>query len=93
MGKTALATSIKEYVTEDGAFFVSGKFAHSLVVSLQQHQRKPLEPFVDALVEWVDESRDDLRRHGSLAVALREWELADPNADYLLTSARLAEYT
>ena len=55
MGKTALATSIKEYVTEDGAFFVSGKFAHSLVVSLQQHQRKPLEPFVDALVEWVDQ--------------------------------------
>ena len=46
-----------------------------------------------ALVEWVDESRDDLRRHGSLAVALREWELADRNPDYLLTSARLAEYT
>ena len=45
-----------------------------------------------ALVEWIDEGRDDLRRHGSLAVALREWELADRNPDYLLTSARLAEY-
>lgn len=41
---------------------------------------------------WIDESRDDLRRHGSLAMALREWELAGRNPDYLLTSARRAEY-
>ncbi len=45
-----------------------------------------------ALVEWIDEGRDDLRRHGSLAVALREWESADRNPDYLLASARLAEF-
>lgn len=41
---------------------------------------------------WIDESRDDLRRHGSLAMGLREWELADRNPDYLLTPARLSEY-
>ena len=59
MGKTALATSIKQYVTEGGAFFVSGKFAHSLVVALQQRHRKPLGPFIEALVEWVDQLWED----------------------------------
>lgn len=43
------------------------------------------------LDEWVDESRDDLRRHASLATALREWQLAEQRPDYLLPSARLAE--
>ncbi len=41
---------------------------------------------------WIDESRDDLRRHGSLAMGVREWELADRNPDYLLTPARLSEH-
>ena len=41
---------------------------------------------------WVDESRDDLRRHAALAMAQREWQLADHNTTYLLPPARLAEY-
>ena len=41
---------------------------------------------------WVDESRDDLRRHASLSTALHEWTLADEDPDYLLTSARVAEF-
>jgi len=41
---------------------------------------------------WIDESSDDLRRHASLAVAVREWELADRHPDYLLLSSRLDEY-
>ncbi len=44
------------------------------------------------LERWVDQNRDDLRRHASLARALHEWELADEDPDYLLTSARLAEF-
>lgn len=44
------------------------------------------------LEEWIDESREDLRRHGSLTMALREWELAERSPDYLLPAARLAEY-
>ena len=41
---------------------------------------------------WVDEGRDDLRRHAALAMAQREWQLADHKPTYLLPSARLAEY-
>ena len=41
---------------------------------------------------WVDDSRDDLRRHASLATALHEWTLADEDPDYLLASARVAEF-
>jgi len=41
---------------------------------------------------WIDHSRDDIRRHASFTVALREWELAGNNPDYLLTGSRLAEY-
>ncbi len=44
------------------------------------------------LDEWLQASADDLRRHASLAVALREWELADRDADYLLSPARLGSY-
>ncbi len=41
---------------------------------------------------WIGESRDDLRRHASLTTALREWQLADRHPDYLLASARVAEF-
>lgn len=44
------------------------------------------------LEDWIDSSRDDMRRHASLAVGLREWQLADENPDYLLPAARLTEY-
>jgi basic membrane lipoprotein Med (substrate-binding protein (PBP1-ABC) superfamily)/DNA-binding SARP family transcriptional activator len=44
------------------------------------------------LAAWIDDSRDDLRRHRSFTVALREWELSNEDHDYLLTGARLAEY-
>jgi basic membrane protein A len=44
------------------------------------------------LAGWIDESRDDLRRHTSLTVALREWQLAGEHPDYLMTASRLAEY-
>ncbi len=44
------------------------------------------------LERWVDQNREDLRRHTSLARALHEWELADEDPDYLLTPARLAEF-
>ncbi|MFT7475800.1 MAG: basic membrane lipoprotein Med (substrate-binding protein (PBP1-ABC) superfamily) [Verrucomicrobiales bacterium] len=44
------------------------------------------------LETWIDESREDLRRHASLVVALREWQLADDNPEYLLPAARLAEF-
>jgi basic membrane lipoprotein Med (substrate-binding protein (PBP1-ABC) superfamily)/DNA-binding SARP family transcriptional activator len=46
-------------------------------------------PVLDA---WIDESSDDLRRHASLAIAVREWQLADRHSDYLLPSSRLADY-
>jgi basic membrane protein A len=42
---------------------------------------------------WIDESRDDLRRHASLTTAVREWQLADEDPDYLLPAARVAEFT
>jgi len=44
------------------------------------------------LERWIDQNRDDLRRHASLARTLHEWELATEDPDYLLTSARLAEF-
>jgi basic membrane lipoprotein Med (substrate-binding protein (PBP1-ABC) superfamily)/DNA-binding SARP family transcriptional activator len=46
-------------------------------------------PRLDA---WIGQSRDDLRRHASLTTALREWQLADRHPDYLLVSARVAEF-
>lgn len=44
------------------------------------------------LRDWVEHSRDDLRRHARFTVALREWELAGNDAGYLLTGSRLTEY-
>jgi basic membrane lipoprotein Med (substrate-binding protein (PBP1-ABC) superfamily)/DNA-binding SARP family transcriptional activator len=44
------------------------------------------------LSEWIDAGREDLRRHGSLSTAMREWQLADEDPSYLLPAARLAEY-
>ena len=46
-------------------------------------------PRLDA---WICDSRDDLRRHASLTTAMREWQLADRDTDYLLTAARVAEF-
>jgi basic membrane lipoprotein Med (substrate-binding protein (PBP1-ABC) superfamily)/DNA-binding SARP family transcriptional activator len=44
------------------------------------------------LVGWIDDGREDLRRHVSLTVAVREWQLADHNPTYLMTGARLSQY-
>jgi basic membrane lipoprotein Med (substrate-binding protein (PBP1-ABC) superfamily) len=44
------------------------------------------------LERWIDESRDDLRRHASLTTALHEWKLADEDPTYLLASARIARF-
>jgi DNA-binding SARP family transcriptional activator/ABC-type glycerol-3-phosphate transport system substrate-binding protein len=44
------------------------------------------------LRSWIDEVRDDLRLHASLAVEAAEWERADRHPDYLLTGSRLALY-
>jgi basic membrane lipoprotein Med (substrate-binding protein (PBP1-ABC) superfamily)/DNA-binding SARP family transcriptional activator len=41
---------------------------------------------------WIDVSRADLRRHASLLIALREWELADEATHYLLPPERLGEF-
>ncbi len=41
---------------------------------------------------WIDESRNDLRRHASLRMAMHEWELAEENPRYLLPAGRLADY-
>jgi basic membrane lipoprotein Med (substrate-binding protein (PBP1-ABC) superfamily)/DNA-binding SARP family transcriptional activator len=41
---------------------------------------------------WIGDSRDDLRRHASITTALREWQLADRHPDYLLASARVADF-
>lgn len=45
-----------------------------------------------ALHDWISGSRDDLRRHAAFTVALREWQLAGDDPDYLLGGTRLAEY-
>ncbi len=44
------------------------------------------------LAGWIDRHRDDLRRHGSLAAAAREWEASGKDPDYLLAGSRLADY-
>ncbi len=41
---------------------------------------------------WIDECREDLRRQTALAVAVREWQLADHDPNYLLPAVRLADY-
>ncbi|HEX6208687.1 MAG TPA: BTAD domain-containing putative transcriptional regulator [Actinomycetota bacterium] len=45
----------------------------------------------ERLAEWIEAHRGDLRRHGSLAVAVEEWESSGRHPDYLLTGNRLAE--
>ncbi len=44
------------------------------------------------LKDWIDESRQDLRRHASLRVALSEWQLANRHDDYLLDPKRLESF-
>ncbi|MDF1596527.1 MAG: BMP family ABC transporter substrate-binding protein [Acidimicrobiia bacterium] len=46
----------------------------------------------DRLREWIDSSRDDLRRHGAFAAAVDEWVSADRQVDYLLSGNRLEQY-
>ncbi len=42
---------------------------------------------------WIEDARDDIRRHVLLSVAIDEWHEADENPDYLLSGARLEAYT
>jgi basic membrane lipoprotein Med (substrate-binding protein (PBP1-ABC) superfamily)/DNA-binding SARP family transcriptional activator len=44
------------------------------------------------LESWIDDARDDLRRHDALTAALTEWDDAGGDPGYLLTGARLASY-
>ncbi len=44
------------------------------------------------LQDWIDDGRADLRRHASLVTALREWEIAERDPDYLLPATRLDQY-
>ncbi len=44
------------------------------------------------LDSWIETSRADLRRHASLLIAVREWELADEATHYLLPPERLVEF-
>ena len=46
----------------------------------------------DRLREWIEEGRDDVRRHASLKTAMREWSEANRDPDYLLTGTRLDGY-
>ena len=38
---------------------------------------------------WIEDARDDIKRHVLLSVAINEWQEADENPDYLLSGARL----
>ena len=42
---------------------------------------------------WIEDARDDIKRHVLLSVAINEWHEADENPDYLLSGARLEAYT
>ena len=44
------------------------------------------------LAGWIDESRDQLRMHRTLATEYGEWQKAGSHSDYLLTGARLASF-
>ena len=46
----------------------------------------------DRLRGWIEESRDDVKRHAAVTAALNEWNDADRNPDYLLSGARLDAY-
>jgi len=41
---------------------------------------------------WLDDVREDLRLHASLATQVAEWEDSDRSPDYLLSGARLEQY-
>ena len=43
------------------------------------------------LQQWIDASREDLRRHRTLAAAALEWEHSGRERSFLLTGARLGE--
>src|SRR5262249_39997012 len=45
------------------------------------------------LAEWIDDGRQDIRRRAAFVVALREWQLSQRNPDYVLSGARLTEYS
>ena len=41
---------------------------------------------------WIEESREDVRRHAALTTAMNEWVAADRDPDYLLSGTRLEGY-
>jgi len=41
---------------------------------------------------WIEEARDDIRRHGKLRSAMVEWHEADQDPGYLLSGTRLEGY-
>ena len=41
---------------------------------------------------WLDDAREDLRLHATLATQVAEWENSDRSPDYLLSGARLEQY-
>jgi basic membrane lipoprotein Med (substrate-binding protein (PBP1-ABC) superfamily)/DNA-binding SARP family transcriptional activator len=45
----------------------------------------------DQLRAWIEQNRDDLRRHRELAAAASSWHAAGRSQDYVYTGARLAE--
>ena len=42
---------------------------------------------------WIEDAREDIKRHVILSVEIDEWHEADENPDYLLSGARLEAYT
>jgi basic membrane lipoprotein Med (substrate-binding protein (PBP1-ABC) superfamily)/DNA-binding SARP family transcriptional activator len=46
----------------------------------------------ERLRAWIEESREDVRRHASLTTAMNEWAEADNDPDYLLSGTRLEGY-
>lgn len=46
----------------------------------------------DRLQKWIEDARDDLKRHLALTTALNEWVDADRDPGYLVGGTRLASY-
>ncbi len=46
----------------------------------------------ERLRAWIDDARDDVRRHAALTAAMEEWLESDMGADYLLSGTRLDRY-
>ncbi len=46
----------------------------------------------DRLTRWIEEGREDVRRHSRFVIALSEWRASGEKADYLLSGERLADY-